>query len=194
MRLAHPREKESVIEMIVDAIADNPKIQYLLGAKNFDNKLRALAQFIYSISNRRKAIHVSDDGHGVMIFMENTIWKKNWLDAMDHLKMIWSAFEWTRLIRIFALERELESNRPKEKRFLYVWVLGTRKAKKGGDQARELRDALFSKATELGLPIYAETAFDQNFQVYQRFGFVAYHTQHYPSIPLSIYFLKRENN
>lgn len=194
MRLAHPNEKESVIEMIIDAIDNNPKIKFMLGERNFDLKVRSLATFIYSISNRRKAIHVSDDGHGSIIFMTSDIWKKTWRDIWDYFKMAISAFEWTRMIQILKMEKQLEEYRPKDLNYLYVWVMGTRKHLKGGNQARELRDALFLKSSELGLPIYAETAFDQNFIVYQRFGFELYHTQHYPHIPLTIRFLKRENN
>ncbi len=194
MRLANSKEKNSVVEMIVDAIEDNPKIRFLLGKKNFASKIQALAQFIYSISDRRKAIYVSQDGNGLLIFMESTDWKKTWRDGWDHIKMVWSTFEWTRLIKILQLEKELEKFRPRDQPYIYVWVLGTRKSHKGGPQARELRDALFMKAKEMNLPIYAETAFDQNFWVYQRFGFVAYHTQCYPEIPLTIRFLKRENN
>jgi hypothetical protein len=194
MRQAHPDEKESVIEMIIDAIEINPKIKFMLGEKNFDLKVRSLATFIYSISYRRKAIHVSNDGHGLLIYMTSNIWKKTWRDIWDYLKMAISAFEWTRIIQILKLEKELEAFKPKDLNYLYVWVLGTRKEFKGGNQAKELREALFLKSSELGLPIYAETAFDQNFIVYQRFGFEPYHTQHYPHIPLTIRFLKRENN
>jgi hypothetical protein len=194
MRLAHTNEKESVIEMIIDAIEINPKIKYLLGEKNFDVKVRSLATFIYSISKRRQAIHVSEDGHGLLIYMNSNLWKKTWSDLWDYIKMVTTTFEWKRMWQILKMEKELEAFRPKDLNYLYVWVLGTRKQFKGGNQARELRDALFLKSSELGLPIYAETAFDQNFIVYQRFGFELYHRQHYPHIPLTIRFLKRENN
>jgi hypothetical protein len=108
--------------------------------------------------------------------------------------MIVGALEWSRLIQILKMEKELESHWPKDEAFLYVWVLGTKTEHQGGNQARELRDALFLKSTEMKLPIYAETAFDQNFKVYKRFGFEPYHTQYYPEIPLTIRFLKRAMN
>lgn len=191
MRLALPNEKENVIEIIIDAIEVNPKIQYLLGRREFPRKVHALAQFIYALSERRNAIYLSEDGKGLLIFMHSKDWKKGIKDIGDYCKMIFSAFEWKRLIQILKMEKTLESFRPKEENYLYVWVLGTKKENKGGNQARELRDALFLKATELQLPIYAETAFDQNFKVYQRYGFNNYHTQLYPEIPLTIRFLRR---
>lgn len=191
MRLAISEEKDKVIDIIVNAIEVNPKIQFLLGEDKFPQKVRALASFIYSISKRRNAINLSNDGHGLLIYMHSYVWKKNWRDLWDHCKMIVGAFEWSRLIQILKMEKELENHRPKEAEYLYVWVLGTKKEFQGGNQAKELRDALFLKSIELNLPIYAETAFDQNFIVYQRYGFEPYHVQHYPNIPLTIRFLKR---
>jgi len=192
MRLAEPHEKEKIISIIVNAIEVNPKIQYLLGKKKFDRKVNALAQFIYSLSHRRRAIHVSEDGHAVLIFMHHLQWKKNGKDILDYCKMFVTALEWKRLFAILKMEKELEQFRPTQEDYLYVWVLGTIRAHQGGPQARELRDALFAIAQKAQLPIYAETAFEQNYRVYQRFGFEAYHTQHYPNIPLTIRFLKRE--
>lgn len=191
MRRALPNEKENIVAIIIDAIEVNPKIQYLLGDKQFRNKVRALAQFIYAISERRKAIYLSEDGKGLLIYMHSHEWKKGIRDAWDYCRMIFSAFEWKRLFQILKMEKRLESFRPGEENYLYVWVLGTKKENQGENQARELRDALFSKATELKLPIYAETAFDQNFKVYQRYGFNNYHTEYYPKIPLTIRFLRR---
>lgn len=191
MRRALPHEKENVIEIIIDAIAVNPKIQYLLGKNEFSIKVRALAQFIYAISERRKAIHLSQDGKGLLIYMHSNDWKKGINDIGDYGRMIFSAFELSRLIQILKMEKRLESFRPTEEDYLYVWVLGTKKENQGENQARELRDALYLKATELQLPIYAETAFDQNFKVYQRYGFNNYHTEHFPEIPLTIRFLRR---
>ncbi len=191
MRRAISKEKDKVIDIIVNAIEVNPKIQFLLGENNFPKKVRALAQFIYAISERRKAIYLSDDGNGLLIFMHSSAWRKNWRDFWDHCLMIVSAFEWSRLIQILKMEKELENHRPKDIEYLYVWVLGTKIEHQGGNQARELRDALFLKSTEMKLPIYAETAFDQNFIVYQRFGFESYHSQYFPEIPLTIRFLKK---
>jgi len=191
MRRAFANEKENVIEIIINAIEVNPKIQYLLGKRDFPRKVRALAQFIYAISERRKAIYLSEDGKGLLIYMHSREWKKGIRDIWDYGKMIFSAFEWSRLIQILKMEKTLESFRPKDENYLYVWVLGTKKENQGGNQARELRDALYLKSKELQLPIFAETAFDQNFNVYQRFGFKNYHTQHYPKIPLTIRFLRR---
>lgn len=191
MRRAFPNEKENIVAIIIDAIEVNPKIQYFLGTREFPRKVRELAKFIYAFSNRRKAIYLSDDGKGLLIFMHSNDWKKGVRDLWDYCKMIFSAFEWKRLIQILKLEKTQESFRPKEENYLYVWVLGTKKENKGGNQARELRDALYLKATELQLPIYAETAFDQNFRVYHRFGFNNYHTEHYPEIPLTIRFLRK---
>ncbi len=192
MRPAQQHEKEKIIAIIIDAIELNPKIQYLLGNKNFDRKVKALARFIYSLSNRRQAIHVSEDGNAVLIFMPHFQWSKNWKDILDYCKMFVTALEWKRLFAILKMEKELEQFRPNQEAYLYVWVLGTIKEHKGGPQARALRDALFDIAQQAQLPIYAETAFDQNYRVYQRFGFEAYHTQHYPNIPLTIRFLKKE--
>ena len=194
MRLAISEEKDKVIDIIVNAIEVNPKIQFLLGENKFPQKIRTLASFIYSISKRRNAIYLSNDGHGLLIYMHSSAWRKNWRDLWDHFRMIVGAFEWSRLIQILKMEKELESHRPQDEEYLYVWVLGTKKEHQGGNQAKELRDALFLKSTEMSLPIYAETAFDQNFIVYQRYGFEPYHVQHYPSIPLTIRFLKRPNN
>jgi hypothetical protein len=194
MRRAISKEKDKVIDIIVNAIEVNPKIQYLLGENKFPKKVRALAQFIYSISERRNAIYLSEDGNGLLIYMHSSVWRKNWRDFWDHCQMIAGAFEWSRLVKILKMEKELESLRPINEEYLYVWVLGTKIEHQGGNQARELRDALFLKSTEMRLPIYAETAFDQNFIVYQRFGFEPYHTQHYPEIPLTIRFLKRALN
>jgi len=191
MRRALHSEKENVIEIIIDAIAVNPKIQYLLGNTKFPKKVRALAHFIYAISERRKAIYLSQDGKGLLICMHSHDWKKGINDIGDYCRMIFSAFEWSRLIQILKMERRLQSFRPSEEDYLYVWVLGTKKENQGENQARELRDALYLKATELQLPIYAETAFDQNFKVYQRYGFINYHTAHFPEIPLTIRFLRR---
>jgi hypothetical protein len=190
--VANVRDKSIILSILYDTVYDNPKVRFQLGDDQYPQKVKWLCWFIYKISMRRKAIYLSSNKKALIIFMNSDQWKKNTMDFPFYLRLFFSAFDWTRILKIIKMEKSLEAHRPKNFPYLYVWVLGADKQSKGDGQAQQLRDALFTHADNLQLPIFAETAFDQNQRVFSRFGFETYHAELYPDIPFCVHFLRRD--
>lgn len=191
MQLATSSDKNIIQNMIAAAVYNNPKVQFQLGKQNYDKKVKWLSWFIYQFSMKRKAIHLSDNKDALIIFMKSDQWQKRWHDFPLYFRLFFSAFNWSRIFQILRMENSLEKMRPHQSTYLYVWVLGSAPDSKGNGAAHELKQSLFKISQDLQLPIYAETAFEQNHVVFKRFGFETYHTQEFPEIPLRIHFMKR---
>jgi hypothetical protein len=178
-------------EMIAEAVYDNPKVRFQLGPQNFDQKVKWLSWFIYNISMARQSIYLSDDKQAMIIFMRSHEWKKKWSDIPFYFRLFFSAFDWRQILSIIQMEKVLAQYRPQNMDYIYVWVLGAKRESKGKGQAQTLRDSLFQISENLQIPIYAETAFEQNHRVFTRFGFKTYYTRTFPDIPLNIHFMRR---
>jgi hypothetical protein len=191
MILATPDDQTVIKTMIAAAVYDNPKVQFQLGKKNYDKKVKWLSWFIYQMAMKRKSIYLSDNKEAMIIFMRSHLWKKNISDLPFYIRLFFSAFDWSQIFRIVKMENQLTQLRPTGEDYLYVWVLGSLTTSKGSGAAQAIKRDLFQISKKLQLPIYAETAFEQNQRVFARYGFLTYFTQSYPEIPLHIHFMKR---
>jgi hypothetical protein len=191
MQLATSSDQKIIQSMIASAVYENPKVQFQLGKQNYDKKVKWLSWFIYQFAMKRKAIYLSENKDALIIFMKSDQWQKRWHDFPLYFRLFFSVFNWSRIFQILRLESSLEKIRPHQTPYLYVWVLGSAPHSKGNGAAHELKQSLFKISQDLQLPIFAETAFEQNHIVFQRFGFETYHKQEFPEIPLCIHFMKR---
>lgn len=78
------------------------------------------------------------------------------------------------------------------RRYLYLMLLGVRRAHQGRGLGGSMLRALLEHATARGLPVYLETETEENVQMYEHFGFQLIRRIHLKSFGLPVWEMVRE--
>ncbi|XOV94375.1 MAG: hypothetical protein ACFHWX_06655 [Bacteroidota bacterium] len=188
-------EKENAIRIISEAFVENPSVLHVVKpGKGIEKRIRHLADYVYETSRMRDGVYFSKDKEALAICYKYNIRKEGLRDILNQVKLVFNCVGITRVFKILKRDGYVKKQRPADGEYLYFWFFGSSNKSRGGRGAWELKDAVFNKAKETGLPIYLETSIPQNKRVYERFGFETYHVWdgNYGGDPL--YFMRRIKN
>lgn len=187
-------DKDKAIQIICDAFADNPSvIRTVKPGKNIKKRIRNLASYAYKTSKMRDGIFFSSNHESIALCYKYNFKKEGIRDLINQVLLVFNAIGLNRVMNVLKRDAYVKRQRPSDGNYLYFWFFGATNASRGGQGAWELKNQIFRKSEELGLPIYLETSIPQNKVVYERFGFETYHMWRESQEDKPLYFMRRQN-
>ncbi|MGB4931037.1 MAG: hypothetical protein WBP43_13750 [Chitinophagales bacterium] len=192
MRLATITDRTTVVSLIVTMFKSNPTIQFMVkNDRKVNKRIQAIAEYAFDFAIKRNGVYISDNNKGVAICYHYT---KNLKisDLFLMAKMVLKAIHISKLLPIFMHDNFVKSQRPSDGNYLYFWFFGVLAEEQPKTSARDLTIALFQQASQMQVPIYAETTLEKNKKVYERFGFKVYKTWKNQTSGVQVWFMRRD--
>ncbi len=175
MKLAVKSDKDKVVKIICESFDTNPHVNLVIkNDRKRSKRMVAMAKYAFEFGMRRKGVHLTDDGLGVVIIYEDGKVSMNLKEYLMQLGLGFKAFTIARSPMVDKLEREIRKRRPGNVKFLYLWFFGVANEALGTNDARELMKHMFNLSAEQKIPIYLETSIKRNSIIYKRYGFEEY--------------------
>ncbi|WP_258103162.1 hypothetical protein [Marinoscillum sp. MHG1-6] len=189
MRQARLKDKSNVIRIISKTFDTNPSVNVVIGKEgDRERKLQRLAAYTFVKALNRNGAYLSDNRKGAALFYRSDqggfFWNEQWLEVQFALTLSVKGV-------LNALKREgyLKKHRYAGLHY-YFWFLGVEAG--GGGAGFELKEVVFGKAKEDGLPVLLETSVWRNVVAYQRYGFEIYHEWKDEENGITVWFMKRD--
>lgn len=190
MRLAQPKDRELVVQVMTTMFATNPAVLSLIApGKSKELGIKSLAEFSFQKCISRNGVWISSNEKAVALcyrFNEGGFSLKEFL---LELRFAIRFIGLTRLPSILAREAYRKKQRPADGKYYYFWFFAA--LPDAGEAAFELKNGIFGLAEKEGLPIYTETSVERNRKIYERYGFETYHLWQDPKEDVTFWFLKR---
>lgn len=192
MRKGTKSDKETVINIILDAFDNNPSVNWVVKDDHKkEYRFKELASYAFETALARDGILLSDDETGIALIYQFNFKKESLIDYWNQLKLAIKAIGLARIPMVLKRQAYINSQRPKSSDFLYFWFFGVNSNGKGQGAAYELQKAIYKESKDKNLPIYLETSIRKNRIVYERYGFETYHTWKVEEQGLELWFMKR---
>jgi hypothetical protein len=173
MLLATVKDKEDITRIIATTFDQNPSVNIVIGSGgNRRKKIERLAHYAFAKSANRKGAFISKNRRGAALCFHSNAKGTNARELWEELRFA-LAIPVKKVVQTLRREGYIKKHRYPEDH-LYFWFLGVEKG--GGTAAFEMKEELFQRADQAGLPILLETSVARNRTVYRRYGFEVYHT------------------
>lgn len=187
-------DRKNVTDIIARSFTINPTVLLLTRCgRNRQKYIRRLAEYLFDSAIRSKGVFLSETGNGVAICTKENERSKGLYDFYIYTKLVLGAIAIRRIFKILRHMRYLKNCRPKDGNYLHVQLLGVLPGSRAGVDARDLGYGIIKMAEEEKMPIYAETPFEQNMRVFERFGLKTYKHWHNYECRITIWFLRKLN-
>lgn len=192
MRKALKKDQSKAVEILSRSFRSNPSVNAVIKNDSRANeRIKALCQYSFKTALLRDGAYISSNEKGIALCYRYNYKKESFADYWNQFLLATKAIGFSRVLPILKREHYIKSKRPLNGNYLYFWFLGTLPDAQDGKAARELKDAILKKSTELHLPIYLETSVAKNKRVYERYGFEVYHTWTMDENGTVLYFMRR---
>ncbi len=191
MRKATKADKEKVIDIICKTFDKAPGINWMLRkSRNRQKQIKTLADYAFIKAYLREGAFISSNEKGVALCYKFNYKVFSIKELLYEIRFTLLSVIIKYIPKIFKLEGYKKSRRLKSGEYLYFWFFGV--LNNGDDAGFELKNAIFKKAFEENLPIYAETSMKRNKIIYERYGFETFHYWTDESVNLQYWFMKWE--
>lgn len=177
------REK-LIVESLTQAFRDNVRMQALVGNPFISVRtgIRNIISYAYLMVKKADGFVEAPFQSTFLLFYQKS---KMTFTIGDRLRYFYLAIQVIGLFQLrktFLRERKLKKIRSEEMKqhrdtdFLYVWFLAQRKEEKSIKGLMEVKQQVINQSKKLGLAVYMETTEARLVPLYERYGFVFYHT------------------
>jgi hypothetical protein len=185
-------ERNIVVQMLSKAFLDNPRVLKTIKEGDKEKKLKIMAEYAYDLVKKSRGVFLSSDNSISMLYYRKSEHRMNLYDFFQYIRMFALCIKPAKAPSIQKRESFIESLRPRNIDYIYVWILGNNPEIKGLKGLAEVRSRLDEKSIEYNLPILIETTVERNLKLYQYVGFEIYHHWYDAKEDLNVWFLKRE--
>ena len=184
--------RKQIIDVLTEAFDANPSVNWVIknDAKR-KKRIRVLSEYAYKTCKARDGVYLSSNKQGVALCYNYFCKKEGIADYWNQLILAINAIGLSRIGEVLKRESYIKKHRDNKGDFLYFWFFGVSDKGRGSDAAKTLKDDVFRSADEQQLPIYLETSVAKNKRVYERYGFVNYHTWRVEKQGIELWFMKR---
>ncbi len=191
MKQAKYKDKDRIIQIIEESFNDNYTFNWII--KNDHKKakrMKALAEYMWSIGMAKKGIYLSHDNEAVAICYKKHNRVNIFQNAYYKFKFLKNVVGFSNIFSILKRQNRLMLHKPSTN-YLYFWLFAASNKGKGGGGAKDLQKGIYKLSQQENLPIYLETTILKNKNVYERYGFETYHKEILDNQPFDTWFMKR---
>lgn len=193
MREATKKDRKKVVKIIEESFINSPSVDWVVSKyKNRKKGLKVLAKYAFDIGFLKKGVYLSSDGNAIAICYKNSNKIAFLQNHYQKFKLFVGAIGFQKMIPVLKRQQYFSQQRPKDRDYFYFWFFGSTNDARGSGSANELQREIFEMANNEQLPIFIETSIRKNRIVYERFGFITYHTWHVEKENIDMWFMKRE--
>jgi hypothetical protein len=191
MRQAQPKDRDLVIQLMIEMFEDNPAVISLIAPeKSKVAGIQSLAKFAFLKCLNRQGVWISGNEKAVALCYRFNSGKFSLKEFFLELHFALNFIGIRRLQGILAREAYRKKQRPADGNYFYFWFFAA--LPDAGEAAFELKNGIFELAKKADLPIYTETSVERNQKIYERYGFKTYHCWIIPNENIKFCFLKWE--
>lgn len=189
MRPACKKDKTLVVHILVSAFEKTHGISWMFRfGKNRILQLKRLITFAFYKSLYSNGAYISSNEKGVALCFKYNFKFRSLIPVYHQIIFVLTTVRLRAIPKLMKLEKYKKQQRPCSGEYLYFWFFGVEKG--GEDAGFELKNAMFDKAVEMKLSLYAETSIKRNKVVYERYGFETYHVYEDEKENLKFWFMK----
>lgn len=190
MKLITSTGAHKVTQILTQSFQTNPSALWVIKQDgSVQKRLKALIEYAVATGLENDGVYLSDDETAAAICFEEPA-KSNLKSYWHQIQLIRKAIGITRVPQVLKREGYLKKHRPNLPH-LNFWFLGVDPKQKGTGGVRDLKQGIFQLSAEKNLPILLETSVRRNKEVYEYFGFHAYHTWQ-QSENYTLWFMRRD--
>jgi len=190
VRLAQPKDRDLVIQVMTTMFADNPAVLSLIApGKNKQSGIQSLAEFAFQKCLHRNGVWISSNEKAVALCYQFNSGGFSLKEFFSELSFALRYIGLSRLPKILAREAYRKKQRPADGDYFYFWFFAA--LSDAGEAAFELKNGIFDLAKKADLPIYTETSVERNRKIYERYGFETFHRWEDAMEKVTFWFLKR---
>ena len=184
--------RQLIVGVIASSLQGIPSVDWVIKRARHNDKARhAVAEFLHDDSALRAGVYLSSDQSGVLLIHDTRVRVPMLASFILKLKLTFKAVGIWRAPVVLRRTKLIRAQHPADKKFLYVPYFGVLPGERGRGAARELKNLLFKKSNDLGLPVYLETTQEQNRRVYERYGFTVFHEVRMKGSRFTTWMMKR---
>lgn len=187
MIIATKDDKETVVDILVQAFIDNKSVNYIIQHKKSLRELKALMEYSFDSCLLFGQVLLSDERNTCALILypqkKRTGIQSIWLD----IKLIFRAIGVSRIKIALDRETKIKALQPKIP-MAYIWFIGVNLNSQHSGFGTKMMREIIQAAEQLGLPVFLETSTLENLPWYQHLGFEIYNKL---DLTYSLYFLRR---
>jgi hypothetical protein len=190
MKKAQITDKAYVLEVLENAMKNNPTLNAISRKVRGKALLNPLLEYAFYYSYARKGVFLSEN-RTCIAFMNFSKRSGSFTNIKYLLKLILKGISFSKILAIITHIRKIRSYKPADADYLHFWFLGSTK----DSDLRSSRcfiEELLKIAERKRIPVYAETTLPKNETVFKRFGFQTYQKLVNQDLNLTTFLMKRE--
>jgi ribosomal protein S18 acetylase RimI-like enzyme len=170
------KDKAAVVNILSASFKHDPQTKWMIGDREdamLDEKcIKQFMSYVFEYGFANGSIKLTEDKKAVAIWKDPRSNKMNSFLLVENLKFL-IVFGIKTIRKISNMEQKIGAYYPKDKKFNYLWLLGTHPSAQGkGYGASLINTKPFH--TEDDKPIYLETSTRKNVSYYVKQGFNVY--------------------
>jgi len=170
LRLATRDDKSIVKKILVESFKNDPCIQWLTEQSSNKNKLNIIMDYIIDETFVNGFIYLTSDNLGVVLWKNEQKEKITYNFIKRNLVFLFKMGV-SSVIRNLKNMADTNKHFPKNQPFYYLYSIGVLPEAQGKGIASKLMNPVIELCNTLKLPIFLETANNQNIKIYQKKGF-----------------------
>lgn len=168
------QDKNRVIEILCSSFIDDPQTNYIIGEEgNKSLRMKCLMAYAFEYGMVNGRVELTENKMAVAIW-------KNFVSANISIHLVVEKvrflyhFGLNRLKTIKTMEKLISNQYPTNRKFDYLWFLGTHPTAQGLGYGTAMLNANIEKACLQNVDVYLETSTTSNVAYYSRKGFTQY--------------------
>lgn len=171
------KDKKLAQDILFQTLKDNPSVITAVKNDRFkDQRIKLLIKYLGNLGYRNKGLHLSSCGTAAAVAMVYHNVKKNLASILDMLVFAFFGGGISKIAPTLRKEAYLDSVRPKDKRFVYLWIIGVKEGSRNGSSFKELMKEIYHLCKRENLDLYYETSVLKNVKAYKILGGKVYHS------------------
>lgn len=191
LRRAEKSDREKVIEILSQALADDPGVsQTVKNDARRAERVRGLMAFAFDNFQPIGGVHISEDGKSAAVSYVPARQNRPFRDLFLHLKLLVQVVGISRIFTALKKKKMIESAHPADGKYQNVWLMGT-VAQNKQDALQKIKTYLLDLAAADQLPLYVETGDGTEKTEYEAMGLVE-HRRVEMAPGIYLWFMKKE--
>ena len=188
-RKATHDDKAIVVNILCNSFKNDPHMLWLLEKCRNPEKLKIMMTYLFHKTLKIGEIYLSFDEKAVALWKSET--KEDFsLEYLMRNLMFFTDIGLPSILRILRNERFTYKQYPKGQKYAHLYLIGVLPECQGKGYASKLLNPILEKNTRKSIPIYLETANNNNVKIYAHKGFKLYNT--WFKNGLELYYMKKE--
>jgi ribosomal protein S18 acetylase RimI-like enzyme len=169
-------DKDDVVNILCGSFYSDPHIKYIVGdGSNKEKRYRRLMSYAFEQARANGMVTLSENRQAAAVWRRYNSSNMT-LPLLIESILFFYFYGISGMKRIRDMEQLVHSAYPKEKSFLYLWLLGTLPKSQGLGYASALLHPVIEKGQAEQEDIYLETSKKENIAYYSKKGFNVYNT------------------